>query len=114
MQQEVSDAFGILELKVLKHIVFELEIDVPHKYLRIFRDRFFFNEQDSLVRVVGDSESLGVQITELVNLAKPLIMHQYLTPLCLYFPAPIITAASFLIADRLYTRKGASSLLDIP
>ena len=54
MQQEVSDAFGILELKVLKHIVFELEIDVPHKYLRIFRDRFFFNDQDSLVRVVGD------------------------------------------------------------
>ena len=97
----MSDAFGILELKVLKNMEFDFEIDVPHKYLRVFRDRFFFHEQDSLIRVVGDSESLRAQITELVNLAKPLIMQQYLTPLCLYFPAPIITAASFLIADRL-------------
>jgi hypothetical protein len=54
----VSDSFGILELNVLKHLEFNFAFDVPHYYLRIFRDRFFFNDQDSLIRVVGDSESL--------------------------------------------------------
>ena len=58
MQQEVSDSFGILELNVLKHLEFDFAFDVPHYYLRIFRDRFFFNDQDSLIRLVGDSESL--------------------------------------------------------
>ena len=110
----MSDAFGILELNVLKHMEFDFDFDVPHKYLRIFRDRFFFHDQDSLIRVMGDSESIRAQITEFINLAKPLIMHQYLRPFCLYFPAPIITAASFLIADRLYTRTGAKSLLELP
>jgi len=56
IKDEVSDSFGILELNVLKTMEFDFSFDIPHFYLRIFRDRFFFTDQDSVLKTTDDSE----------------------------------------------------------
>jgi len=42
---------------------------------------------------------------EYLIIAKRLLMLQYSLPLCLYFPAPILTGACFLIADKVYGER---------
>jgi hypothetical protein len=60
IKDEVCDSFGILEFNVLKHIEFDFTFDLPHFYLRVFRERFFENPSE--------------KTTDFVNIAKRLIM----------------------------------------
>jgi hypothetical protein len=44
-------------------------------------------------------------LTEFITHAKKFIARSYTRPYCLYFPAPIITAACLLLADRAFITR---------
>lgn len=88
---------------MLAEIEFDLEFDLPCRYLLTFRHQYSLHlrEKLNLADKRRLDETMGL-LDSFLELSSKFARDSYLHPLCLYFPAPVITAACLLLADRLF------------
>ena len=109
--EDLRNQFLDIELKALKCMGFDFNFDLPHECLRYFRDKFFFSDIDEgslchklkpLLSTKDKTDLYNQAIAHFYHLVKRSLAKQYLLPLCLYFPAPILTASALIIANHLF------------
>jgi len=95
--------FSKIEISMLTAIEFDLEIDIPTKYLQIFKSHYLDSLFDQMKGDKNKDPHLYKAIVEMFErfyaITHKLIRDQYLRPFCLYFPAPIILASCLLLAN---------------
>ena len=108
VQDQLTNDFSDLELKVLKLVEFDFNFEVPFDYIRVYKDRrILSDDQDSLlnrVKARNHDETLFMKaVVKFYETAKRCAFHSYSMDLCLYFPAPVIAGAVYLIADKAFS-----------
>ena len=105
IRKDVMADFSTIEVEILTAIEFDLEIDLPIKYLKNFRTQYLETLAVQLIKDKSkDRHAVEQIIGGMTSLAVKLVRDQYLRPFCLYFPAPIIFAACLFLAN-VYTNK---------
>lgn len=98
--EQVTD----LELKVLKTLEFDFNMDTPYEYIRLFRDRLIFIENDpqTLMNLIPleEREKFTQVCVEWYTMCKKCLAYSYKLSLCLYFPPAVIATAILLIVNH--------------
>lgn len=115
VSKEIMAEFATIEVRLLTVIEFDLEIDLPVKCLKGFKEQYLnslFNQ------MAGDKDkdralykAVDEMIGRFIEITLKLVRDQYLKPLCLYFPAPLIFAACLLLANLLVNQTAVTFCL---
>ena len=101
--KEIMAEFATIEVKLLTVIEFDLEIDLPVRCLKDFKDQYSNSLFHSMAGEKDKDKAHFRAVDEMtgkfVDITMKLIRDQYLRPFCLYFPAPIIFSACLLLAN---------------
>ncbi|TNV76886.1 hypothetical protein FGO68_gene8702 [Halteria grandinella] len=112
LSQKITEDMTDLELKVLRLLEFDFNIDTPYLYLRNFRDRHIMVESDprpliSMVRMRATDEQGEADFMMLCGHyyagLKRCLARSYSLGLCLYFPPSVIASALILLFDDYFS-----------
>lgn len=106
--KEIMAEFAIIEVRLLTLIEFDMEIDLPVKCVKDFKDQYL---NSLFLSLAGEKDkdrahfkAIDEMIGKFIDITLKLVRDQYLRPFCLYFPAPIIFSACLLLANLLLNK----------
>ena len=101
--KEIMAEFATIEVRLLTIIEFDMEIDLPVKSVKVFKEQYlnslFFSMAGDKDKDRAQFKAIDEMIGKFIDITLKLIRDQYLRPFCLYFPAPIIFSACLLLAN---------------
>lgn len=112
IKDKLKEDFVDQEFKILNTIQFDFDFDLPITHVKYtFADSFYKAKIHPLVekREQNIIEATKKQYTHFIGTAEKYTLDSYLNAYCLYFPAPIISAACLLLAAQWVNEVGLVS-----